>query len=100
MNVIAVLLGIQVNCSAAICDKPEGAALIRHLILCFSGDHNGLCEAGKFVKMGKCGCRRCHVASKNKASVIDIVMRNLWFITICNSFIYVNIVKLNYFMCP
>ena len=48
--------------------------------------------------MGKCGCRRCHVASKNKASVIDIVMRNLWFITICNSFIYVNIVKLNYFM--
>lgn len=27
--------------------------------MCFSEDHNGLCEAGKFIKMGKCGCRRC-----------------------------------------
>lgn len=49
--------GIQVNCHAAVCDKPEGPALIRHLILCWSGDHNGLYEVGKFVKMGKCGCR-------------------------------------------
>ena len=51
--------GIDVNCSVPMCGKPEGPAIIRHLILCFSGDHNGICEAGKFVKMGKCACRRC-----------------------------------------
>ena len=73
MCMLLLLTGIQVNCSASVCGKPEGPALIRHLIMCWSGDHNGLCEVGKFVKMGKCGCRRCHVASENKISVISIV---------------------------
>ena len=29
-------------------------------MLCFSGDHCGLCEVGQlFTKMGKSGCRSC-----------------------------------------
>ena len=51
--------GIQVNYKAAICGKPAGVTTLRHLVLCFSGDHCGLCEVGKFTKMGKSGCRRC-----------------------------------------
>ena len=52
-------LGIELNCAVAVCGKPAGPALIRHLILCWSGDHIGLCEVGKFIRMGKSGCRRC-----------------------------------------
>ena len=51
--------GIQVNYKLATCGKPAGKAAIRHLILCFSGDHNGLCEVGIFTKMRKSACRRC-----------------------------------------
>ena len=51
--------GIQVNYSEATCGKPAGVTSLRHLVLCFSGDHCGLCEVGKFTKMGKSGCRRC-----------------------------------------
>ena len=55
--------GIQVNYSAATCGKPSGVTSLRHLVLCFSGDHCGLCEVGKFTKMGKSGCRRCKLES-------------------------------------
>lgn len=51
--------GIQVNYNVATCGKPAGKTTIRQLIMCISEDHNGLCEVGKFIKMGKCGCRRC-----------------------------------------
>ena len=51
--------GIQVNYSEATSGKPAGVTSLRHLVLCFSGDHCGLCEVGKFTKMGKSGCRRC-----------------------------------------
>ena len=34
--------GIQVNYNLATCGKPAGRTTIRHLILCFSGDHCGL----------------------------------------------------------
>lgn len=51
--------GIRVNYKAATCGKPAGVTTLRHLVLCFSGDHCGLCEVGKFTKMGKSGCRRC-----------------------------------------
>lgn len=47
--------GIQVNYKAATCGKPAGVTTLRHLVLCFSGDHCGLCEVGKFTKMGKFG---------------------------------------------
>lgn len=69
MYVTALLTGIKVNCCSSVCGQPEGPALIRHLILCWSGDHNGQCEVGKFIKMGKNGCRRCHVLSETQILV-------------------------------
>ena len=32
--------------------------IIRLLLLCWTGDHPGQCEVGKFLNQGKCGCRR------------------------------------------
>ena len=32
--------------------------IIRLLLLCWTGDHPGQCEVGKFLSQGKCGCRR------------------------------------------
>ena len=32
---------------------------MRVLLLCWSGDHPGQCEIGKFLNQGKCACRRC-----------------------------------------
>ena len=68
---------IEVNCCAVVCGKPEGPALIRHLILCWSGDHIGLCEIGKFIIMGKCGFRRCRVASEKYNSLLLNNLRNM-----------------------
>ena len=56
-------LGIQVNHAVPICGMPAGPAILRHLVLCCSDDHMGLCEVGKFVKCGKKGCRRCDTTS-------------------------------------
>ena len=57
------LRGIQVNYAVPICEMPQGPYILRHLVLCSSGDHMGLCEVGKFVKCGKKGCRRCETTS-------------------------------------
>lgn len=43
--------GIQVNYKAATCGKPAGVTTLRHLVLCFSGDHCGLCEVGKWESL-------------------------------------------------
>ena len=59
-----VYIGIQVNYAAMVNEIPQGPATLRHLVLCTSGDHMGLCEVGKFVKCGKKGCRRCDTTSK------------------------------------
>ena len=56
------IYGIQVNCAEAVCNKPKGPAKIRHLIL-FSGDHIGVSEVGKFIRMGRSVCRRCELES-------------------------------------
>ena len=53
--------GIRVDYSLAVADIHPGPAVIRHLLLCWKGDHQGQCEVGKFVKCGKKGCRRCHL---------------------------------------
>lgn len=55
--------GIQVNYAVPVCEMPAGPCNLRHLVLCCSGDHMGLCELGKFVKCGKKGCRRCETTS-------------------------------------
>ena len=38
--------------------EPE-KVLIRHLLLCWTGDYPGLCEVGKFLNGGVSPCRRC-----------------------------------------
>jgi len=35
--------------------------LIRHLLLCWTGDYPGLCEIGKFLNGGVSPCRRCKI---------------------------------------
>ena len=56
---VGFINGIEVNYKLATCGKAAGMTTIRHLITCFCGDHHGLCEVGKFTKMGKSGCRQC-----------------------------------------
>ena len=56
---IYVNLGIQVNYAIMVDEIPQGPAILRHLVLCSSGDHMGLCEVGKFIKCGKKGCQHC-----------------------------------------
>lgn len=45
------------------CGRAAGHSVIRHLVLCWAGDHNGQCEVGKFIKFGKSGCRCCKTTS-------------------------------------
>ena len=42
-------------------DIQKGKAVIRHLILLWTGDHPGQCEVTKVKRTGKKACRRCHV---------------------------------------
>jgi len=37
---------------------------VRVLLLCWSGDHPGQCEVGKFLNQGRCACRRCKLVGK------------------------------------
>lgn len=37
---------------------------VRVLLLCWTGDHPGQCECGKFLNQGKSGCRRCKLLGK------------------------------------
>lgn len=53
------LNGIQVNYSQPVAGIAPGPTRIRHLLLCWEGDHPAQCEVGKFIKCGKNGCRRC-----------------------------------------
>ena len=44
--------------------KPSEKPTVRVLLLCWTADHPGQCEFGKFLNRGKCGCRRCKVIGK------------------------------------
>lgn len=57
-------IGIKVNYAISVGDILLGPTTLRHLVLCCSGDHVGICEVGKFIKCGKKGCRRCDTTSK------------------------------------
>ena len=37
----------------------SGHEIVRLLIICWTADHPGQCEVGKFLNQGKCACRRC-----------------------------------------
>ena len=45
--------------------EPSNVENVRVLLLCWSGDHPGLCEVGKFLNQGKCACRRCKLAGQH-----------------------------------
>ena len=57
------------NFFITVCGGAAGHAVIRHLVLCWAGDHNAQCEVGKFMKCGKSGCCRC----KTMTSVCHIL---------------------------
>ncbi|KAM7430257.1 hypothetical protein ABFA07_018999 [Porites harrisoni] len=44
--------------------EPGEMPTVRVLLLCWTADHPGQCEFGKFLNQGKCGCRRCKVSGK------------------------------------
>ena len=44
--------------------KPGERPTVRVLLLCWTADHPGQSEFGKFLNQGKCGCRRCKVIGK------------------------------------
>ena len=45
--------------------EPSDVENVRILLLCWSGDHPGLCEVGKLLNQGKCGCRRCKMVGQH-----------------------------------
>ena len=55
--------GIEVQYAADFPDLgiQKGQAVIRHLILLWTGDHPGQCEVTKVKRTGKKACRRCHI---------------------------------------
>ena len=44
--------------------EPGEMLTVRVLLLCWTADHPGHCEFGKFLNQGKCGCRRCKLVGK------------------------------------
>jgi len=78
--------GIHVDYCIPICGQDAGSAVTRHLILCWSGDHNGQCEVGKFVKCGKSGCRRCKTTSMYMDQISPMA-----FISFCVSLFFAGI---------
>ena len=42
-------------------DIQNGPAIIRHIIILWTGDHPGQCEVTKVKRTGKKACRRCHI---------------------------------------
>ena len=44
--------------------EPREVETVRVLLLCWTADHPGQCEFGKFLNQGKCGCRRCKVTGQ------------------------------------
>jgi hypothetical protein len=44
--------------------QPNVKETVRVLMLCWSADHPGQCEIGKFINQGKCACRRCRLTGQ------------------------------------
>ena len=44
--------------------EPGEMPTVRVLLLCWTADHPGQCEFGKFLNQGKCGCRRCKLSGQ------------------------------------
>ena len=44
--------------------EPREMETVQILLLCWTADHPGQCEFGKFLNQGKCGCRRCKLTGQ------------------------------------
>lgn len=44
---------------------PSPEETVRLLLLCWTADHPGQCETGKFLNQGKCACRRCKMVGQH-----------------------------------
>lgn len=51
--------GIEVYYAGTVAEIPPGNAVIRCMILLWTGDYPAQCEVGKFIKNGVQPCRRC-----------------------------------------
>ena len=49
---IKFIIGIEVDYKTSIADIDPGPAVIRCLILCWTGDHPAQCKIGKFLSSG------------------------------------------------
>jgi len=45
--------------------EPSPLETVRLLLLCWTADHPGPCETGKFLNQGRCGCRRCKMVGQH-----------------------------------
>lgn len=61
----AVCTGIEVNYAAEVAGIPSGPAVIRCIILLWTGDYPAQSEVGKFFNGGVRPCHRCKVAGKS-----------------------------------
>lgn len=60
--------GFQVNYPTGISIsgyEPSREETVRVLLLCWTADHPGQCETGKFLNQGKCACRRCQLVGQH-----------------------------------
>lgn len=60
--------GFQVNYPKGISIsgyEPSREETVRVLLLCWTADHPGQCETGKFLNQGKCACRRCKLVGQH-----------------------------------
>ena len=55
--------GITVNYAYSLPQLPAGIIKLRHILLCFTGDHPAICEVCKAIFCGKNPCRRCKCGS-------------------------------------
>lgn len=60
--------GFQVNYPTGISIsgyEPSREETVRMLLLCWTADHPGQCETGKFLNQGKCACCRCQLVGQH-----------------------------------
>ena len=71
---IYFFVGIQVNYAAKVENIEPGPAIIRCLILCWTGDHPAQCEVGKFLGAGGLhACRHDKVTGKCNNSTVFFI---------------------------
>lgn len=75
---IISFVGIQVDYAVKVGNFENGPAIIRCLILCWTGDHPAQCEVGKFLGAGGLhACRRDKVTGND---ISEKVLHNITFI--------------------